>query len=248
MHIYCPYSDEKISKDKSNIEHIIPISLGGSNKIENKIQVSAEVNSKLGSEIDGKLANDFILRAGRSKNNCLGHSRKKDIHPKMIAVDQASGNPVQVTFDQKKGVKAYDLINKKYLSGRRKIIDGIPPPIQLDVYPRFLAKVALAYGYKIYGDKFIKYIDHNYLRLMMNNQSKIQNYTTLYEASPTYQQVESILDLIKTGTVIHFKHEKMFVMVKILGYLIGVIYTDADIKSMSLKTMDTVNCIIITEN
>ena len=56
--VYCPYTDRELPESKSSSEHIIPLSLGGVNGFE--IPVDATFNSILGSEIDGKLATDFL--------------------------------------------------------------------------------------------------------------------------------------------------------------------------------------------
>lgn len=56
--IYCPYTDQDIAVGDSSPEHIIPLALGGLNSFT--LPVSATFNSKVGSEIDGTLANDFV--------------------------------------------------------------------------------------------------------------------------------------------------------------------------------------------
>jgi hypothetical protein len=70
--IYCPYTDRDIPIDDSNPEHIIPLSLGGLNGFT--LPVSKDFNSRAGSEIDGALANDFLVMSERDKHSVWGHS------------------------------------------------------------------------------------------------------------------------------------------------------------------------------
>ena len=72
--MYCIYSGKEIDEKASNIEHIIPISLGGCDELT--IRVDREINSKIGSQIDGKLTQDFLIALDRVKNGDRGHSKK----------------------------------------------------------------------------------------------------------------------------------------------------------------------------
>jgi hypothetical protein len=58
MPVYCPYTDLQLAESECSPEHIVPLSLGGTNGFE--LPVSASFNSKLGHEIDGAMANDFL--------------------------------------------------------------------------------------------------------------------------------------------------------------------------------------------
>ena len=64
--IYCPYADRDIPISESTAEHIIPLALGGLNTFT--LPVSANFNSQVGSEIDGALANDFLVMCRRDKH------------------------------------------------------------------------------------------------------------------------------------------------------------------------------------
>jgi len=88
--IYCPYTDREISESDANREHIIPLSLGGLDGFE--IPVCRDFNSKVGSKIDGALANDFLILMKRNELDVRGHSNKK---PKAVAkksTDTSTGN------------------------------------------------------------------------------------------------------------------------------------------------------------
>ena len=57
--MYCIYSGKVLDDDEMNIEHIIPLSLGGCDSFT--IMVGKKINSDLGSKIDGKFCNDFLI-------------------------------------------------------------------------------------------------------------------------------------------------------------------------------------------
>lgn len=95
--IYCIYTDKLTPEAECSIEHILPLSLGGCNEFV--IKVNAAKNATLGSEIDGKLANDFILTLVRKGNNFKGHSKKDVVASlKKSSIENRSNNsPVQVS-------------------------------------------------------------------------------------------------------------------------------------------------------
>jgi hypothetical protein len=57
--VYCPYTDRDLDIEETNREHIIPLALGGVDRFE--IRVCREFNSTVGSDVDGALANDFLV-------------------------------------------------------------------------------------------------------------------------------------------------------------------------------------------
>ena len=108
--MYCIYSGKEIDAQDTNIEHIIPLSLGGSNDFT--INVSEKLNSYLGSKIDGKLTQDFLVNMDRVHYAGKGHSKKE---AKLnIRSELEDGSPVITTFTQKE-MKVFDPVNKQYI-------------------------------------------------------------------------------------------------------------------------------------
>ena len=106
--MYCIYSGKEIDDQDTNIEHIIPLSLGGSNDFT--INVSEKLNSYLGSKIDGKLTQDFLVNMDRVHYAGKGHSKKE---AKLnIRSELEDGSPVITTFTQKE-MKVFDPVNGK---------------------------------------------------------------------------------------------------------------------------------------
>ncbi|RBB99208.1 HNH endonuclease [Pseudomonas sp. MWU12-2115] len=174
---YCPYTDKELNTRDSSIEHIIPLSLGGSNSFT--ISVSKEYNSKAGTDIDGMLANDFLVLIRRKKYDARGHSKKP---PKAIlkksSINKENGiHPVQIEFSGQEGLKIYDPINKKELS--KKEITGkiFSSEFTLSRHGRlkFAAKAALSGGYFAFGEWFRNNVNHKELRALMDLNSEVND-------------------------------------------------------------------------
>jgi len=160
--VYCIYSDIEIDVTQTSPEHIIPLSLGGCNDF--CISVEKNINSKLGSAIDGKLANDFLIASIRKAKKYFGHSKT----PFKVAWNKSSfknGKPIIVTLSDD-GVQIFDPVRRALLNDKE--IEGVEfeSQFKIDTHIRslFVTKTALSAGYFVYGDTFKKYADHKSLR------------------------------------------------------------------------------------
>ena len=161
--IYCPYTDRAISNCESNTEHIIPLSLGGTNELA--IKVNKEFNSQLGSELDGELASDFFVALRRSEYDARGHSGKE---PWATSKNAGYGDercPAQVRLHRKHGLKIWDARDQELVDGYGTIQFNTFLDVHLPI--RFAAKVALSAGYFVYGDHFRHHVDHHQVREIM---------------------------------------------------------------------------------
>ena len=161
--IYCPYTDRDILKVQSNPEHIIPLSLGGTNELT--IDVDRELNSQLGRELDGALSKDFFVALRRSEYGARGHSGKE---PWAISKNASHGDkarPAQVRLHRKHGLKLWDARDRDLVKGYGTIQFNTLLDVYLPI--RFTAKVALSAGYFVYGDRFRHHVDHHQLREIM---------------------------------------------------------------------------------
>ena len=161
--IYCPYTDREISEVQSNHEHIVPLSLGGTNELT--IEVDKKANDQLGSDLDGALANDFFVTIRRSEYSARGHSGKEPWAISKHASHGDNARPAQVHLHRRHGLKLWDakdqVFVKNYGTARFNTQMNVYLPI------RFTAKVALAAGYFVYGDLFRYHVDHHQLRDIM---------------------------------------------------------------------------------
>ena len=166
--IYCPYTDKDIPEAQSSPEHIIPLSLGGTNGLE--ISVDSAVNSQLGSKLDGALANEFVFALKRTKFDTRGHSGKKPTALIRKATYGEDRRPAQVHFHSKDGLKVWDSRDEVFKERVPRF--EISGSIDIDLPVRFVAKVALAAGYYAYGDLFRQDVDHQQFRDVMNTDMR----------------------------------------------------------------------------
>ena len=165
--IYCPYTDRDIPVSESTPEHIIPLALGGMNGFT--IPVCKDFNSRVGSEIDGALANDYLVKSKRDKYLVKGHSRIEPEYVATNATDAETGAPLRVTMGQRNGLRIWSPVEKRDLTGLGKRVN-LPFTLDMDIALRFVAKVALSAGYLIYGDLFRRKVKHSELRTIMNHR------------------------------------------------------------------------------
>lgn len=165
--VYCPYTDSEMSPSDCSSEHILPLSLGGMNGIE--LPVSRLHNSKLGSEVDGAVANDFLVMMRRNTFDVRGHSGKRPVFIAKHSSDASTDAPLQVELDRyERQLRIWDPVVRQPHSA------GVPKQLHLnirlnrDIEFRFLAKTALSAGYFLYGDLFRRKVKHDELRLIMD--------------------------------------------------------------------------------
>lgn len=162
---YCVYTDKE-TIDPSP-EHIFPLSLGGHDDFV--IEVDRKFNNDIGSRVDGKLANDFIVLFERDRAGAVGHSKKHPI-PIVKNAKLTDGTPVQVKFG-KDGLSLFDLRGRKNIErtdSRAHQVQCNNIKIDIDIDIIFVAKVALAAGYYAYGDDFVKNVQADEFRKIMN--------------------------------------------------------------------------------
>jgi hypothetical protein len=239
--IYCPYSDRDIPLSESSPEHIIPLALGGMNGFT--IPVSKDFNSRVGSEIDGVLANDFLVMSKRDKHGAKGHSKK---HPENVfpnASNADTGEPLRVTLGQVRGLRLWDPKQKCDVTGHGQKVN-IGFKVDLDVTRRFVAKVALSAGYLVYGDHFRKHVKHEDFRKIMNQRpTEMGDVLKTIEAQydDRFLEPESInqkiLRMMMTGFGPHSaialipNSRGLSVVVSVLGDYIGMLSVPADTKT-----------------
>ena len=180
MLTYCPYTNRDIVHERTTTEHIIPLALGGTNGFE--ILVDAEFNSKLGSELDGRLSNEFLIAMRRTKYDARGHSRKEP----WVTIKNASygddNRPAQVRVHRKHGIRLWDARDRQEKFGKGTI--RINTTLNIDLPVRFAAKVGLAAGYYAYGKIFRDLVDHHHLRqVMMIDPAKLESDDDKYLAT-----------------------------------------------------------------
>lgn len=163
--MYCIYTDKDVPETDGNLDHVIPLSLGGDNKFT--IWAEKKFNSTLGTEVDGAIANDPLVMFARRDADARGHGGTEPV-PK-FKKSEFGGQPAQVSFG-KDAVKIWDAKSRSYLPQDQ--IEGQPVESQFKLDPRqtirFVAKVALGGGYFMYGDALRKAMDCDELRRIIS--------------------------------------------------------------------------------
>ena len=236
--MYCIYSDKEILESAATKEHIIPVSLGGSDEFV--ISVDRDSNHRMGSKIDGALSNDLVMQFLRKAHDLRGHSNKEVQVTLKSARLQPAGEKVRVRFHQDH-VQFYDVINQKSLDPT--VTRTVESKIHVDTMcrARFTAKVLLATGYYIYGDLFRKYADHSSLRTYMNRAfdpaagaqpTKLRLYDPCRPVTaahvPIYETLKETCAWLKSSCVLFMLCQDSFIgTVGVMGELIASINVPA---------------------
>lgn len=243
--IYCPYTDLDILEERANIEHVIPLSLGGVDALA--ILVDAAFNSQAGSKLDGALANEFLFSLLRTESDARGHSGKKPYARIKQAHYGNDKRPAQANFHKEDGWSLYDVREREFKRGVSK--SHISTQLNIDLPVRFTAKVALGAGYFTYGKLFRHCVDHRQLRDAMNiDPANLDPKISLDEQGLGHLtfQAESYLDEVSAesnpahyfvrsfcsqanGSVVVLMPDRDFlaVAVGILGFFVGMIKVPA---------------------
>jgi hypothetical protein len=238
--IWCPYTDREVAETEVNREHILPLALGGSDQFV--IPVDKSVNSTVGSQIDGAIEKEFVVKFARREFDAQGQSGKK---PEVVfKYASLEGRPVQVQFLGGNNVpRVWDAKARRYLDPEEVVGKsiGINWSINQIVRFRFAAKGALSAGYFAYGDWWRHHVDHAEARSVMNIRTPAEWRSVkpkvlvhdLYSEIPQEQKVlGSVLMLctsFKGSSVFMLPDsESILVVVGILGGFLSSIRIPAD--------------------
>lgn len=246
--IWCPYAGEEMDSAACNAEHIIPLSLGGSNSFT--VPVSKTLNAEVGSAIDAALATrDVITMFRRREFDARGHSNKKPEVRIRNATYGADLRPAQVTLGGKDGTTVWDARNRLDVPEQELAGQGIQLKFTIKPFDRirFVAKVALAAGYAIYGELFRTFADHADLRGLVHAKSldaakqvlvasNLRGCFDLYPVEPKdarQVQLEKVMCEAVSGSVVMSTptNESVIFTVGVLGQWVGTMNVPAQTDS-----------------
>lgn len=161
--VWCPYTDRDVPMSETTMEHVVPFSLGGVREF--CVRTDGRANSDIGSKVDARLAEEFLVKQRRNRFGVKGHSGKYPV-VEWKRSKLESGEPVQLTLDRG---------DVRVWSPRRGRYIFVPPDVQIrsewtmhiDTALRFAAKVALSAGYFVYGDTFRHAVAHDEIRFLL---------------------------------------------------------------------------------
>lgn len=162
--MYCIYTDTDVPDDAGNLDHIIPLSLGGRDQFT--VWSNKDFNSRIGGAVDGAMANDSLLQIVRSRSPVRGHSSNQKSPTWKNA--RISGRPGQMVWTPD-GMKLWDARERRHVENEGDTPIPVTAQIHLDMFTatRFAAKVALGGAYFIYGDAIRKAVDCDVLRKLI---------------------------------------------------------------------------------
>lgn len=244
---YCPYTDTEIPDAECSPEHIVPLSMGGVNGFE--IPVCASFNSRVGSTIDGAMANSFFILNLRNQFLVKGHRKKHPVFVAKNAKGMESNRPLQVHLDRHGGFKVWNPIEK--IETKKRIPENISFSVDIDPHLgiRFCAKVALSAGYFVYGELFRNNVKHSELRTLMNHsiselsEEEIYSFETLVdtdlqtENQPQVRVFRHICEAASPYSVVGLvpNSTRISVFVGVMGKYIGMLNTPAVTRSFPYK-------------
>lgn len=250
--IWCPYLGEWIPKDVFTVEHIIPLALGGSNKLT--IPASTH-NSKYGGEIEGKLERDMILKLARVQTNTAGRSKgrkgkRREIEYVFRNVKAEDGRLLRMAF-QPDGVELYDPVAGKAVDEPTKL--SIETSFHRDEFVltrlRLVAKVALSYGVFRYGDLYREHVDHAAIRELLEAESitdakdalGVNVDVPIFGEEETTDEGVAIRGLCKavyplSCIGILWSEKKLHTFLGVLGQYVGCVGADANFAALDDRT------------
>jgi hypothetical protein len=159
--MYCIYTDADVSEERGNMDHVYPLSLGGSNQFT--VWCDLGKNSVMGSEVDGEVVNDPFMQFALRDSGVKGHGKTAHVprwrHVKM------DDRPLQVRHEKHR-IVVWDARERRELSPEEYAERPMTARLKIGMHTalRFLAKAALGGGYFLYGDVFRTAIDCDPLR------------------------------------------------------------------------------------
>jgi hypothetical protein len=241
--IYCIYTDKSIRAADANSEHVIPLALGGADYFQ--IRVCREFNARVGSQLDGAMANDFLVAMARTEYDARGHSGRKPTAHVKNARFGPDERPAQAHFSVTERLRIWDALERRELTSVETAGKTISCTmnIDLDLRLRFVAKVALGAGYFVYRDLFREQVRHDELRGVMNLQkgedlSKYRDFSILSddplltpEPNPDDQLaiVRTACQVVKGSVVMLIPSPtSVMIAVGVLGKYIGMLNVAAN--------------------
>lgn len=159
--MYCIYTDADVPEGRGNMDHVYPLSLGGSGQFT--VWCDLDKNSVMGSKVDGEVVKDPFLEFAIRNSGVKGHGKKAHVQRWRHAT--MGDRPVQITHEEDR-VVVWDARERRELRPEEYTERPMTAHLRIGMHTalRFLAKAALGGGYFLYGNTFRAAIDCDLLR------------------------------------------------------------------------------------
>lgn len=245
---FCIYTNSFLPDTDVNDEHIFPLTLGGHDQFT--IKVAKTANTLVNKELDEKLKACFLLARNRRIYNSKGHRNKKPSPPK-VKISVGSDQSVVLKFDKNDYLQLYSHKEKRILNKNETYSNGIlfKIPYERNLKLRFTAKIALASGYFIYGNLFVKNAETEELRALMNYKGKEYNENIFKKITTQgwwwgetvknsdkamhviFETINSILNTTFVAIITSIIPDRILIVVGVLGELTGILNCSANCKA-----------------
>lgn len=243
--VFCIYSNTEVADSESNIEHIFPLTLGGSDAFT--ISVSKSINTLANRELDEKLKSCLSLATNRKKHQAVGH-RNQSVRPPKIKITVGTDKSVIFKFDDNDLLELYSHKRRKILTADEIKAEGATFTVKEErsLRLKFTAKIALASGYFVYGSTFVENVKTADLRALMNyfgerhDEVAFNNLTSTVWCWPNrvgdsdavmhaiFQRINDMLKCSFVALITSAVPDRIIIVVGILGHLSGVISCPAN--------------------
>ena len=257
--MYCIYANRDIAEENGNYDHIFPLALGGKNQF--KVWSDKQLNSRIGTEVDGALVSDPLIELALQSSGVKGHN-KKPRTPRWKR-STLNGEPIQVSLG-KDELLVWDPKQNRELSEEEISGQEFTSTLKIGWYTclRFVAKVVLAGGYFLYSDEFRSAVNCDHLRSLvflnieqMKSDNTFANYainfcdrfhpdSRLASAAGIYRTLCECIDRSLFIAIPH--HSSISFHVGVVGVYIGSMIVPAKTDELSIDGKhDLGHCVVL---
>lgn len=166
--IYCPYTDTVIPEAERELwswDHVVPLFMGGDDKFQ--IRSSRRANNEIGSQIEARMQNDFLLSPALRNSGIIGRSGKVTVPEWKHAVVDERKTHIRLEAG---GWTFWDKREESYIDVSQRDAVPVSAHIQIDLLAplRLAAKIALGTLMFSLGESVRHICDLTPFRTIMN--------------------------------------------------------------------------------
>jgi hypothetical protein len=178
---YCVYSGRRLPEAALSDEHVIPKSLGGGPSTI--IRASRALNSRFGTEIDGKVARDPLIQFGRRDAGARGQSGKATVprwkhgHAGVLAMRSGARGRYNADIGGSGFPILFDTATGRHVPWGAHGDEALVFKLEIDheARRRFVLKTLLGVGWRLFGPALLDSIDVETIRTQLGVEEDVAN-------------------------------------------------------------------------